>query len=135
MPQATVGVIIYKDEAQKDQILLTKRNVPPFKDQWCLPGGHIEAYETSYDAVIRECREETGVLVEPLYLGYFDEIFPEQGIHNVALMFYGPVSGEPVEDEHEVSEIAWFDINDALSYELAFTHNEVLNFFKELAGL
>jgi 8-oxo-dGTP diphosphatase len=58
MPIATVAAII-KNEAGK--ILLTRRNVDPFKGQWCLPGGHIDDNEKAFDAVIREAKEETGL--------------------------------------------------------------------------
>jgi len=42
MPKATVGAIIHPSENERSTILLTKRNVNPFKDHWCLPGGHID---------------------------------------------------------------------------------------------
>ncbi|NIT56329.1 MAG: NUDIX domain-containing protein, partial [Aliifodinibius sp.] len=45
MPSATVGAIIYPDQDHRDEILLTKRNIEPFKGKWCLPGGHIDQYE------------------------------------------------------------------------------------------
>ncbi len=43
-------------------ILLTRRGIPPFEDEWCLPGGHLEISDGSFEtAAARECREETGV--------------------------------------------------------------------------
>ena len=50
MPITTVAAIIKND---KDEILLTRRNVEPFKEQWCLPGGHIDENEKALDAVNR----------------------------------------------------------------------------------
>ena len=46
MPITTVAAIIKNDE---DKILLTRRNVAPFKGQWCLPGGHIDENEKAFD--------------------------------------------------------------------------------------
>jgi len=36
---------------------VVKRNVNPFKDHWCLPGGHIDDYESVENAVVREVKE------------------------------------------------------------------------------
>ena len=47
--KTTVGAIIEGD----GKILLTKRNIEPFKGYWCLPGGHIEYFEPAKDAIIR----------------------------------------------------------------------------------
>jgi 8-oxo-dGTP pyrophosphatase MutT (NUDIX family) len=41
-------------------------------DQWSIPGGIIEPGEQPADAVVRECREEAGVIVEPTSLALVD---------------------------------------------------------------
>jgi 8-oxo-dGTP diphosphatase len=43
------------------EILLVKRNRPPFKGHWCLPTGFAEAGESIQDAALRELQEETGI--------------------------------------------------------------------------
>jgi 8-oxo-dGTP diphosphatase len=43
------------------QILLVKRDRPPFKGYWCLPTGFAEAGENIEDAALRELHEETGI--------------------------------------------------------------------------
>ncbi len=128
-PKPTAGAIIYHPDDHK-KIVLTKRNVSPFKDYWCLPGGHIELYETARDAAIREVKEETGLDFEPVYLDYFDEIFPDSEIHNVVQMYYGAGYGEFEADPGEVSEMDWFALNDALNMKLAFVHHDVLDVYK-----
>jgi len=124
MPIATVAAIIKND---KDKILLTRRNVEPFKGQWCLPGGHIDENEKALDAVVREAEEETGLEFEPEFITYFDEIIPEYDWHAVVLVFAGKGRGELTAQEREVTEIGWFSLEEARSLSLAFVHNQILD--------
>jgi 8-oxo-dGTP diphosphatase len=58
-----------------EQILLVKRGRPPLKEYWGLPGGGVELGETLIEALTREVREETGLVVEVTrFLGYADAI-------------------------------------------------------------
>jgi ADP-ribose pyrophosphatase YjhB (NUDIX family) len=45
-------------------LVLVKRNVPPKKGWWCLPGGFIELGEEPRAGAIRELVEETGLIAE-----------------------------------------------------------------------
>ncbi len=60
-PQVAVGAIIF-DEAGR--VLLVERGKPPGVGLWTVPGGRVERGETLVQAVAREVREETGLLVE-----------------------------------------------------------------------
>ena len=124
MPITTVAAIIKNGEGK---ILLTRRNVDPFKSQWCLPGGHIDADEKAIDAVIREAKEETGLDFEPEFITYFDEIVPERDWHAVVLVFAGIGKGEIAAQEQEVADIAWFLLEEARTLPLAFVHNQILD--------
>jgi 8-oxo-dGTP diphosphatase len=57
-----VGAVI-KDNAGR--LLLIKRGHEPGRGLWSIPGGRIEAGETDAAALVREVREETGLLVTP----------------------------------------------------------------------
>ena len=50
------------------RVLLVQRGHEPAKGQWSLPGGLIDLGESLTEAVIREVREETGLIVEPVEL-------------------------------------------------------------------
>lgn len=127
MTKATVAAIITPDDDKPDIILLTKRSVPPFLGQWCLPGGHIDDYETAEEAVVREVREETGLLfASPVFLHYFDELFEEFNFHAVALAFYGCGIGSTELMPGEVEEIGWFSLSEALTLPLAFNHLQIV---------
>lgn len=131
MPKATAGAIIYRNSSASLEIFLTKRNINPFKDFWCLPGGHIEEFEPAEKAIIREVKEETNLDYSPLFLCYLDEIFPDMELHNVVVMFYGKASGVPKADPGEVSDSGWFRLDKALKMDLAFQHHKALKIFQQ----
>lgn len=55
-----MGAIIF-DHAGR--LLLIKRGHDPGKGLWSIPGGRIEDGESDADALVREVREETGLIV------------------------------------------------------------------------
>jgi len=127
MPEATVAAIVVARDGGASRVLLTRRNVQPFRGQWCLPGGHIHRYEPVTDAIIREVKEETGLDFDARFFGTFDEIIPERGIHAVVMVFEGCGTGEVDASPDEVAEAGWFTPDEARSLPLAFTHNEILD--------
>ena len=60
-PVLGVGAVIWND---KDEVVLIRRGKEPRRDQWSIPGGHLEWGELLHDAILREVREETGLVVE-----------------------------------------------------------------------
>jgi 8-oxo-dGTP diphosphatase len=127
MPEATVAAIVETRGGGAPKILLTRRNVKPFKGQWCLPGGHIDRYEPVRSAVIREVKEETGLDFDAAFLGCFDEIIPEHEIHAVVMVFHGDGIGTLNMQQDEVMEAEWVSIDEVRSLPLAFTHNDILD--------
>lgn len=126
MPKATVAALIFKIINNELNILLTKRNIEPFKNCWCLPGGHIDKYESAKDAIIREVKEETGIDFDGNFYKYFDEIIPQENIHAVVLVYLGTSQSKAIIDNKEVSEVDWFSETKLKDLKLAFKHNEIL---------
>ena len=56
-----VGAVIKDGQGR---LLLIKRGHPPGAGLWSLPGGRIEPGETDAEALVREMREETGLVIE-----------------------------------------------------------------------
>jgi 8-oxo-dGTP diphosphatase len=60
-PIVGVGAIVFDAEGR---VLLIERGKPPGAGLWSVPGGKLEPGETLAQAVAREVREETGLIVE-----------------------------------------------------------------------
>jgi len=59
-PVCAVGAFIFDG----DRVLVIQRGKPPGAGLWSIPGGKLEPNETLAQAVAREVREETGLVVE-----------------------------------------------------------------------
>jgi ADP-ribose pyrophosphatase YjhB (NUDIX family) len=85
-------------------------------DSWTPPGGSIEPYESPKDAAVREMREETGLVVEPVriigvYGGpQYRVVYPNGDIVSyVATVFECKVvSGEMAPDHEESLDVRYF---------------------------
>lgn len=75
-PLIGVGAVV----VHHGRVLLVRRGTEPARGQWSIPGGLVELGESLKDAVIREVREETGLIVEPIQLiELLDRIYHEGG--------------------------------------------------------
>jgi len=59
----SAGYVLNEDNSK---LLMIKRDKPPWKGFWLVPGGHVEDSELPHEALKREIREETGLEVEIL---------------------------------------------------------------------
>ncbi len=134
MSESTVAAIVARIDADTPEVLLALREHDPFKDHWCLPGGHIDPFERASDAISREVLEETGLTFEGRFLGYQDEIIPEQQIHAVVLIFVGTATGDLLAAQGEIREVRWFSLDEARNLMLAFKHNAILDAYAAAMG-
>lgn len=107
----------------KNKILLNKCRDSKNGNYYSLPGGGQHKYETLCEAVIRECKEETGYEVKPLRLiGICEEIcldkefrekYPEYA-HKMYHIFMCELSdnqrGTPTEEDSMQICSEWIDI-------------------------
>jgi 8-oxo-dGTP diphosphatase len=119
-PKVVVTALI---EAQ-GRVLLVRRDIEPGRGQWGLPGGFVDWDEHPEQAVVRECREEIAVRIEPLELLSVQHVVTDD--EGIVILPYRArlVSGEPVAAD-EVQQVGWFS-PDALP-PLAFSsHRKML---------
>jgi len=109
VPLVGIGAVIIEGA----RVVLVKRAHPPLQDQWSIPGGVLEVGELVSEAAVREAREETGLVVEPVeLLGVYDRVLrnAEQRVqyHYVLIDFLcRRVAGE-LAAASDAAEVRWF---------------------------
>jgi 8-oxo-dGTP diphosphatase len=63
-PMVGVGAVI----VHEGKVLLVRRAREPLKGHWSLPGGAVEVGESLHSGLVREVKEETGLIVAPIEL-------------------------------------------------------------------
>ncbi|HET9315972.1 MAG TPA: NUDIX hydrolase [Vicinamibacteria bacterium] len=113
-----VGGVVVHD----GRVLLVRRGKEPLRGRWVVPGGAVELGETLEDAVAREVREETGILVRPLeVMTVFDRIERKDGAvayHYVVVDYRCAFVSGRAEAASDALEAAWVAEGDLDRYEL-----------------
>jgi 8-oxo-dGTP diphosphatase len=109
VPLIGVGAVIIEGP----RVVLVKRAHPPLQDKWSIPGGVLEVGELMREAAVREAREETGLLVEPVeLLGVYDRVLrnPEQRVqyHYVLIDFLCCRIAGDLAAASDAAEVSWF---------------------------
>ena len=114
-PKLAAGALV----EQQGQVLLVRRAVDPKLGFWCLPAGYVEYDEGPVAAVLREVREETGLIVRVtgLLAAYHVRSDP-RGLGVILVYRATPVRGDLAPGD-DASEVAYFAPDD-LPHDLAF---------------
>ncbi len=126
-PLVGVGAVI----VEKNRALLIRRGTAPLLGEWSLPGGVLECGETLREAVAREAREETGLVVETdEMLGVYERLIrDDEGrlwYHYVLIDFLcRPTSGD-LKAGSDAADVRWFTRDELPALNLAYDANDVV---------
>ena len=97
---------------------------------WGLPKGAVEVGEQPEEAALREVREETGLVAEiraPLGdISYWFVWGGERVSKRVSFYLMEAVGGDVSEHDHEMEEVRWFPLGEALRKADYRTERDVL---------
>jgi 8-oxo-dGTP diphosphatase len=120
-PKLTTDGVILKD----GKILLIKRKNEPFKGKWALPGGFIEYGEKVEDAVIREVREETGLITKiKEIIGIYSDPNRDPRGHTVTIVFLLDIISGKIDAKDDADSAKFFYLNKLP--DLSFDHDKII---------
>jgi len=117
----------YDRQYQQIGILLIKRKIEPFINEWALPGGLVKDEETLEEAVSRELQEETGISINYLEQLYtFGNVRRDPRNRVVSVAYFGLVRPDifTLHASTDAAAAEWFEINKLPP--LAFDHNNIV---------
>jgi 8-oxo-dGTP diphosphatase len=109
-PILAVSAVVWR----AGRFVVVRRARPPAQGLFTLPGGGVEAGETLKQAVERELREETGLIIEPIELAGHREVIMRdaEGLvarHFVILAFAALWRDGELTLNEELAEARWID--------------------------
>jgi 8-oxo-dGTP diphosphatase len=134
-PAPAVDFLISKNDNSK--ILLVRRKNDPFKGMLSIPGGFINEGETAENAMIREAKEETSLVVEPIaILGVYSDPQRDPRMHTISVTFITRIVQGSENARDDAAALQWINIEDELdgliqSQQIAFDHSKILNNYKQ----
>lgn len=128
-PSVTVDVVIFSLADDALQVLLIKRESPPFAEMWAIPGSFIKMNESLEEAAVRALADETGVedvYTEQLYTFGKPDRDPRTRVITIAYFALVPHDAIHHKAGRDASETGWFTVSKLPS--LAFDHAEIVEY-------
>ena len=120
------SAIIFDDSREK--VLLTRRTD---NGKWCLPGGHMEAGESTTEACAREVLEETGLTVNVgRLIGVYGsphritEYADGNKFQSVVMCFQAEATGGELAISEETTEFGYYNVTEMQKLDLLDSSQE-----------
>ncbi len=126
-PAIAVDCVVFGLDEQDLKVMAIRRGIPPFENQWALPGGFVRLDESLETAALRELKEETGierVFLEQLYTFGDVERDPRDRVVTVAYYALINLSDHHIQATTDAKDAAWFQVSNPPK--LAFDHDKIL---------
>ncbi|MCU7357605.1 8-oxo-dGTP diphosphatase [Enterococcus dispar] len=111
---------------QRNEVLIQDRQKKDWPG-WTFPGGHVEATESMTEAVIREIKEETGLIIAPKLMGIAEWLNKSDGSRELCGIFLAQVTTEPTVMTE--GRLFWLPEKELSQVKLAGTLSDVLPVF------
>jgi 8-oxo-dGTP diphosphatase len=124
-PSVTTDCVVFGFDGIQLKILLIERGFDPYKGHWAFPGGFVEIDESCEEGVLRELKEETGLLisgVEQFHTFSAPNRDPRERVITVA--YYTLMNIQEVQGGDDAAQAAWFTLDHLPP--LAFDHDQML---------
>ncbi len=125
-PIPAVGVVVSLD----NDVVLVRRKYEPRAGCWGLPAGYMELGESAEEAAVRECYEETGLLVQINHLlGVYS--YGAGDFSGLVIIYAATAAGGTLQAGDDAIEVGAFAL-DALPSPMAFrTHLQAIERWRQ----
>jgi len=128
VPRVTVDLVIFN---RRKEVLLSKRDIPPRKGYWHLPGGRVRKGERISQAAKRIAKDETGLEVKLGDIrGLFDSPKRVPGMHDITLVITTKSVSGKLRGSWQARELRFFKNPPKMFFE----HNKEVQIAKKGAG-
>ncbi|MFA9406554.1 MAG: NUDIX domain-containing protein [Anaerolineales bacterium] len=103
-PKVAACVLVDVDR----EVLLVRRATTPHQGKWVLPAGFVDAGEDPVAAGVRECREETGLIVRITALLDVHYANSHPGGADIVIVYTGVVEGGSPKAGDDAAEVGFF---------------------------
>lgn len=131
-PSVAVDIVIFSVVEKDLKVLLIKRALAPFKDQWALPGGFVDKQKDVdlHQAALRELKEETAATpayLEQLYTFGDNQRDPRDWTVSVCFFALMPFESVNLQAGSDSKEAKWWTVKqNQVTCKLAFDHAKII---------
>jgi len=116
--EVSAGGVVYRRSDDGVEVVLAARRTRRGDLAWGLPKGLVEPDERPEEAAVREVREETGLdaeveesLGDIRYFYVWEGVRVRKAVHFFLMRARG---GDVSQHDHEMEDVQWFPLSDAL---------------------
>jgi len=128
--EVSAGGVVFRRRRNRPEVVLASRRTKRGDLAWGLPKGQVEPDENAAETAVREVREETGIEAEvDRDLGEISYFYVWEGVRvrkRVRFFLMRATGGDPSRHDHEMEEVRWFPLEEALRMASYTSERDVL---------